>query len=207
MGLLHFEIDRDGRSALVWCNKHQRLRWFPRFLACKCRLCLQAIFAIVTCKYQSVLLSHCASITVRLGYFTMFRLRRRTAAFATVLLAPGLLLPAAAQNVQRVAAANGPDYSRCDRLRESNPLGATRCRIEVLNGHTAAADARGAAADARGAAADRRSAKADDVSRCSLELVKLAKDPKKQALGMKLLGERPLEVYGPCRLLAELTSH
>ena len=57
-------------------------------------------------------------------------------------------------NAQQMAAApNIPDFSKCDRMSETNPLGATRCRIEELQAHGAAADARGAAADVRAACA------------------------------------------------------
>lgn len=73
-------------------------------------------------------------------------------AAALAMAVPALLLPmkAAAQQM----AANTPDYSRCDRMAQANPLGATRCRVEVLDASAAAADARGAAADVRLARAE-----------------------------------------------------
>lgn len=68
-------------------------------------------------------------------------------AAALLMVAPALLLPmkAAAQQM----AANAPDFSRCDAMHQSNPKGAIVCRVEVLNAHTAAAEARGAAAEVR----------------------------------------------------------
>lgn len=61
-------------------------------------------------------------------------------AAALAMAVPALLLPmkAAAQQM----AANTPDYSRCDQMAHSNPVGATRCRVEVLNASAVAAEVR-----------------------------------------------------------------
>lgn len=82
-------------------------------------------------------------------------------AAALLMAVPVLLVPvkAAAQQM----AANTPDFSRCDRLSQTNPKAAISCRVEVLNASATAADARGAAADARGAAADTRAACANEI--------------------------------------------
>lgn len=73
-------------------------------------------------------------------------------AAALLMAVPALLVPmkAAAQQM----AANTPDFSRCDRLSQSNPKAAISCRVEVLNASATAADARGAAADTRAACAN-----------------------------------------------------
>lgn len=64
---------------------------------------------------------------------------------ALLMAVPALLAPmkVAAQQL----AANSPDYSRCDQMSATNPIGASRCRIEVLHAHGVAADVRIARAE------------------------------------------------------------
>lgn len=71
---------------------------------------------------------------------------------ALLMAVPALLAPmkVAAQQM----AANAPNFSRCDQMSASDPKGAIACRVQVLNAHTVAAEARGAAADKRIAAVD-----------------------------------------------------
>lgn len=104
-------------------------------------------------------------------------------AAALLMVVPTLLLPMKAAAQQMAAAASTPDYSRCDRMAESNPVGASRCRIEVLQATGAAADARGAAAEVRLACANeigdlrRSTAFGDKATEIARELVKASGRP------------------------------
>lgn len=77
-------------------------------------------------------------------------------AAAILMAVPTLLVPMKAA-AQQMAANTTVDYSRCDRMAENNPVGATRCRVEVLQ--------------AIGAKADVRIARAEDGVACAKFLI------------------------------------
>lgn len=101
---------------------------------------------------------------------------------------------------QQVAVASGPDYSACDRISASNPLGATRCRVETLQAHTLQLRAEGAAAQSRTLASNNEGTCADTIKS---EIT--AGRIKPEALRAVLAG-RPAREVGACNLLKALTQ-
>jgi hypothetical protein len=122
---------------------------------------------------------------------------------AALLTAISPMVGAFSANAQQMVAANTPDYSACNRMHQTNPLGAIQCRVDVVKAHGVAADARGAAADDRGVKADQRIQVAKNEGGCAQEVGELrATYPSATdiARGLVKASGRPAAEYNICSL-------
>jgi hypothetical protein len=106
--------------------------------------------------------------------------------------------------------ANGPDYSKCDAIKDHGKQ--AECYVES---NIANSKARINAADSRIAAGTKTiaantavisAARKEEI--CGDKLIELAKDPAMKAKGRDLViaSGRPFAEYGSCKLLSELTQ-
>lgn len=117
----------------------------------------------------------------------LFTRRRFVQRIAPVLLAPALVFPAAAEQVQRVAAAGGPDFAKCDQLRD--PAASAQCYTD-----TTVAYHKG------------RIVRANSEAECADAVATLGRNPKAQDIGRRLLnGKRPSE-FGVCKFRDALVA-
>lgn len=115
----------------------------------------------------------------------------KTAALAMM----GTALALFSANAQQFAATTQPDYSACDQMSATNPLGATRCRVDTLQAHTRQLRA--------------ESAQLSSDSACSNELVSRGRaDPAFVQRGRAILARagKSSREYGACNLLRALTQ-